>query len=376
MSLRAPGIGRRARLSGMPRLELRDPAAVANYWQRAVACLAGLGVASILLLLDPRVSGDSLAAVWRTTLGTALGASQLLQLSIGLVLTGCAFAIAFRARIWNIGMEGQLLMGAWASTFVAFHLPELPAPALIPLTIAAGMAGGAVYALGPALLKAYLQVNEIITTLMLNILAMLWLAYWVTGPWQRAQGSQTLESDAISENAHLGTFSVGGVVVGYGLVIAIVVALLLAALLRFTLFGYRMKFIGSNAKVAKYAGVSTRRYTVLILMLSGSIAGLAGALILMNYGHRYSVALTDNTGYLGIVIGAAAAGSMLGSIAMALLVGLLVAAGTGLRIHGVSGDAVMLLVGVVLAFLALSDLLARYRLRRSSEDRPGKKPRA
>lgn len=360
------------RAAGLLRLELRDPAASANYWQRAVACLAGLAVASVLLLLDPRVSGDSLSAVWRTTLGTALGASQLLQLSIGLVLTGCAFAIGFRARLWNIGMEGQLLMGAWASTWVAFRLPDLPPAFLIPLTIAAGMAGGAIYALGPALLKAYLGVNEIITTLMLNILAMLWLAYWVTGPWQRAQGSQTLESDAISENAWLGTFNVGGVVIGYGFVIAVVVAIVLAALLRYTLFGYRMKFIGVNTKTARYAGISTRRYTVLILVLSGAIAGLGGALILMNYGHRYSVALTDNTGYLGIVIGAAAAGSMLGSIVMALLVGLLVAAGTGLRIHGVSGDAVMLLVGVVLAFLALSDVLARYRLRWTARRPAGK----
>jgi len=354
-----PQAGRAAPL----RFELRDPAATANYWQRGVACLVGLVVASLVLVLDPQVGLDSLSAIWRTTLGTQLGATQLVQLSTGLVVTGCAFAVAFRAKIWNIGMEGQLLMGAWSSTFVAFEFPNAEPQLLIPGMLLAGIAGGALYALVPALLKAYIDVNEIITTLMFNLIALLWLAYWVTGRWRRSQGGAgTLESDAIPESAQFGSFTIGEVEIGYGMVLAVAVAFVLAALFRYTVFGYRVKFIGSSVKAAKYAGVPVRRYTMTILVLSGSIAGLAGSIMLMDFGNRYSVSLSNNTGYLGVVVGAAAAGSLMGSVAVALLVGFLVAAGSGLRLYGVSGNAVLLLVGMILMSLALSDVLARYRV--------------
>ncbi|MBS1886201.1 MAG: ABC transporter permease [Actinobacteria bacterium] len=344
-------------------LRMHDPAATAPLWMRIVTIALGLAVSAIVVGLSSSSPGIY-SSMWAATFGSSLGLTQVGQLATPLILAGLAVAIGRRVGLWNVGVDGQLLMGAWAATFVAFHAGGLPGPLLVVLMMFAGLLGGAVWALLPALTRAYLSVNEVITTLMLNFVAALWLSYWTTGPWA-ANGAQlgSLSTRQVPAGTYLHQFSVGSVTIGLGLVIAVVAVVVAAIALRWLRLGYYATLASGEEATARYAGVSQRGAQLWGFLVSGAIGGFAGVVVELDQVHRYSSALTSNTGYIGLIIAVLAATSLLGLVPVGVLMAVVVAAGNGLRIAGISSDLVLFVTGVLLLFAGAADVAARYRLR-------------
>lgn len=346
------------------RVESLDVAAQASPRHRAAAVVVGLLLACVFLVTQAGLNPEELfSTVSESTFGSGLGMTQMLEIAPGLILTACAFAVGYRAQLWNVGIEGQLFMGAWATTGVAFSLPNVPTALVVPLMLLAAMVAGMAWILLPAMLRAYFGVSEIITTLMLNFVATLWLSYWDNGPWRAATGPGGLTSDPLPERTWFPELTLGTVTIGLGLCIAVVVTVALWLVFRSTRYGFRSMLVGASPKTASYAGVNLRRQTVSLMLISGAVAGLAGAVIELDVVHRYSTALSDNTGFTGVIAAVIAAGSFPGLLVTGALMGFVAAAGNGLKLVGVAGNVVLLLVGLLLFCAALADVLARYRIR-------------
>ncbi len=284
-----------------------------------------------------------------------------------LLLVGLACALAFRMRLWNIGAEGQFMIGAWgASAIVLAPILSDSAPKwLMLLTMAvAGFACGAVYAFIPGYLKARLNVNEVITTLMLNYIAMSWVLYWVFGSWSEA-GFQM--SPQFSKNAWLPRLldfssafkGFSGLTVHLGLAFGLIAAVVVYFIIYRSKWGYELRLIGDNPRAAKYAGINLLRNTVLTMMVSGGLAGLAGMSEVTGVVHRLQGAISANYGFTGIIIAWLAKLNPFAVILVSILFGGLIQAGREIQPSGVP----RMLQGIILFCVIASDVLLRYRVR-------------
>jgi general nucleoside transport system permease protein len=331
---------------------------------RMVVILVGLAFGGLFLALQPGVGTSLFNTVWVSTLGTPLGLTQLLQLGTPLVLAGCAVSVAARAGLWNIGVEGQIFFGGWLATATGLYLPDVWRPLFVALILLASFIGGALWALLPALARAYWNVSEIVTTLMLNFVATFWVVYWATGPWSanELQGSGSITSRPLPDTASLPQLALGSVTVGTGLFIAIAVVALLAAALRYTHYGFSVDFTGVDARASRHAGINVRRAWIGAFLLSGGIGGLTGGVVELDQVHSLSAALSQNTGYIGIVVAVLAGTSFLLCLPMGFLMAFLSATGIALQLSSVSSSAVLFLTGLVMLLAASAGVFARYRL--------------
>lgn len=370
--MEVPGVPRQQRWPRV-RLERRDAAAVAPQWLRVAAIVIGLAITTALLTSFATPGSNVFHSLWLSTFGSPSGWTQMLQLATPLILAGAAVAFARRAGLWNIGVNGQMFLGAWAGTLIAFAFDELPGGLLALLMVLAGVMGGALWTLVPALLRAYFKVNEIITTLMLNFVAFFFVVYWTTGPWANVEGAQlgSLASEKVPAGTLLPEFSIESAVVGSGFAVAVVVTLALWAILRFTRYGYHTLLAGGEDSLAAFAGVNPRRTRLWALVFSGAIGGLAGIIVELDQVHRLSTSLTINTGYIGIVVAVLAASSLPGCIPMGFLMAAVTAGGIGLRIAGITSDLVLFLTGLLLVLAVLADVVARYRVAVARDDGSG-----
>jgi ABC-type uncharacterized transport system permease subunit len=332
-------------------------------------------VSILILMAQPDVGSRLFDIVWIGTFGSALGTTQLLQVATPLLVTGCAVAIAQRGGMWNLGAQGQLLGGAWLASAAAFAVPDLPGPILVPVLIVVGMVGGALWMLVPALARAYLRVDEVITTLMLNFVAALWLTYWALGPWHYEDeigggGGGALYSRPVSDNALLPQFTLGDTAVSLAVPLAVLVALVCTLVFRHTHYGYRANLLRSGDRTASYAGIDTKWMRLSLLLLSGAVAGIAGVFLMLDQVHGFSTPLiADNPGYIGIIVALLAANSFIVSIPMAVLMAFLVAAGNSLLINGVSPSILFLITGLILLIAACETVLQRRRVTRGGDSR-------
>ena len=245
--------------------------------------------------------------------------SVTLQLTTPLLFTGLAVALAFRSGLWNIGVEGQMLTGALAAGLAGYAV-ELPWPLHLPLCLLAGALGGAAWAAVPGVLRAYLNVNELVACLMLNPIALL-LTGWVSTRLLKAPGPTNKLPDILpsAELPGLSVFSQLNVGLFLGL------GLLLAAWLfnRFTLRGFEWKMLGLNPRFAHYCGVGVRGNSVLVFLASGAVAGLAGAEEVMGVNHAYFDNFSPGYGFDGIAVAMLAGFHPFGIALSALLFGAL-----------------------------------------------------
>ncbi|HDQ34895.1 MAG TPA: ABC transporter permease [Chloroflexi bacterium] len=307
---------------------------------------------------------DTYAAMARGAFGSWSNFSETLVKAIPLMLTGLGVAIAFRMRFWNIGAEGQLTLGGVAAAWVAlFWSQYLPDGMVLPLVLLLGMIAGAVWAGVPALLKALLKVDETLTTLMLNYVAILFSEHLYYGPWRDPQGYGFPGTAPFPEAAWLPRLSMQ-VRVHWGLIFAVVLALVLWFVLNRTRWGFELRIIGENQTAARYLGINIARNVVLALLVSGALSGLAGACEVAAISRRLQQGLSMGYGYTAIIVAWMA---QLNPIAV-LFVSVLMA---GLLVGGDQVQMVMRLpaaVGLVLQGMMLLPLLAgslftEYRLR-------------
>ncbi len=229
-----------------------------------------------------------------------------------LLLVGTGICIAFRAKVINIGGEGQIISGALLSTVTALAFPGLPPVLLIPLVMLAGIVGGGFWGAIPGALKAYLGVNEILSTIMLNLVAVQIMNYLLRDPLidpkEIERGTRIPQTERLSENADLPVL-IEGTRLHLGVVIAVLAAVVAWVILWRTTLGYRIRAVGSNPAAARYAGIPVKRMTMLALTFSGAMCGLAGAVLVFgSQAHRLvtdgsAATLTQSAGFNGIVAG-------------------------------------------------------------------------
>jgi len=295
----------------------------------------------------------------------ALEISNTIVFAIPLITAGVAVALPFRAGLFNIGAEGQLLAGSIACTAIGIKFNTLPAPILLPMVLVGGMAAGALWAGIPGVLKATVGAHEVVTTIMLNYIAQWLLRFLIIGgPLQLGPG--TSKSLPIGEGARLATllpadnsliiFGLPASVyrVHTGLLIALAAAALFAFLLWRTSFGYEIRAVGQSQKAARYAGVSVRRTIILTMVIAGAFSGLAGAVQIAGVDHNLTDKyFSDTTGFDAIAVALLGLGSAVGIVLAAVLFGALHAGGAIMQSDaGISSNLVLVLQALILFSIA------------------------
>lgn len=239
--------------------------------------------------------------IFKGAFGSPYNFSEVLVRATPLILCGLSVMVAGKMLIWNIGAEGQLVMGGVAGAGVALFLsPHMPAHMVIPAMILAGFLGGSIWGLIPGFLKARFGVNEIITSLMLNYVAIFWLEHLYFGPWRDPAGRGFPGTAILPDLSWFPRFF--GTRVHLGLIIGLAAALLIWLVLDYTRWGYEIRVAGANIKAAQYARMNITRNILWIMVISGGLAGLAGICETAGIHYRLQKGLAVGNGYVGIII--------------------------------------------------------------------------
>ncbi len=342
---------------------------------RAMLLAAPLGavvftliVSSLLVAWAGAPVGRAYVLLLEGAVGSRFAITETLTRATPLILTGLAAAVAFRARLFNIGAEGQLYAGALAAVAVGgLHGGEGFAASpwlLFPLMIAAAMAAGALLLLGPALMKSRLGVDEVVTTLLLNFIVLLFVSAMLDGPMKDPSAMGWPQSVALQEALQLDKL-IARSRVHTGLLCALGLAIALWALLGFTRFGFELRAAGANLRAARFAGMPVAGVTVKVALLSGALAGLAGAIEVAGRTGYVTLDMSPGYGYSGIVIAMLAGLNPLGVVAASVFVaGILVGADSMSRAVGVPTYIADVIVAVSLIAMLVTTMLTQYRLRR------------
>jgi ABC-type uncharacterized transport system permease subunit len=339
------------------------PSRTASFLVPFVSLLLALIFGGIILLTAGANPLTTYKAMFLGAFGSKYSLSETMVKAIPLMLCGLGVSIAFRMLFWNIGAEGQLAMGGIAAAGVALFGAELlPAALLLPAMFVAGFVAGALWGLIPALLKAFIRVNEIITTLMMNYIAILWVEYLFYGPWKDPAGYGFPGTAQFPEAGWLPRLP--GTRLHLGLAFGIVVAILIWLVLGRTKWGYEIRVIGENPRAATYAGISLMRNIILVMILSGGLAGLAGMAEVAGISHRLQKGLTVGYGYTAIIVAWLGKLNPWGVLLVAILLAGLLVGGDQIQITMQLPAAVALILqGAILFFMLGGELFTRYRLR-------------
>lgn len=295
--------------------------------------------------------------------GSVQGWKEILRKAIPLMMAGAGLAIAFRAVFWNIGAEGQMLAGATGATWVALNFSSAPGYVLIPCMFAVGFAMGAAYCIIPAILRSKFNVNEVIITLMLNYLALQIVTYLIDGPWKGETQHGYPYTDPFVQAARIPR--IPGTFIHYPtLIIAVVAAIGLYYFMKRTRAGYEIKVTGSSPNAARYAGINYVRTLIMVAVISGGLAGMAGVGEVAGIHGKllYPHYVSAGYGFTAIIVAWLArlhpAGVVVSSIFMSgILVG-----GDAMRIR-VPLSSVNIFTGLILLMLVSTEILRTYNVR-------------
>lgn len=297
--------------------------------------------------------------------GNAYGWSDTTIKATPLILAGLGVSLAFRMKMWNIGAEGQLFLGAFMAAGVALHLLPSSTPALImlPAMAIAGALGGALWGIIPGFLKAKLNVNEIITSLMLNYIAIQWNNFFVYGPWSERGFGLTPQFGKTAWMPRFTDFkeiipALSGLTAHFGIFLGLIFAVILWFVWRRSKWGYEINVIGDNPRAARYAGINISRNMMTVMALSGALAGLAGFAEVSGVVHRLQERFSPGYGFTAIIIAWLARLNPLAIIPVAYLFGGLLVGGDAIQPSGVA----QMLQGVILFVMIGGELLLRYRI--------------
>ena len=328
-----------------------------------IAVVGALLVGAVLLLV---VKANPITAYGAMLLGpfsSVYGLTETMVKATPLMLVGLGIVIAFRAGILNIGAEGQMMMGSLAGTVFALAFPNLPAILLLPGSMLAGFIGGALYGAIPGALKAYLLVNEILSTIMLNAIAQQLLTYLLRGPLidptEISYGTGFPQTKELAQAAWLPRL-IPQTRLHLGLILAIVLAVVVYYLLWRTVTGFRMRAVGAGPKASRYSGIRVEKNMVLAMVLSGGFAGLAGIVEVLGIHHRLLNGITAGYGFTGIVVALFGRLHPLGVIPAAILFGgMMLGADMMQRAVAIPASLVTIVQGLMVLFVVGSDIFIR-----------------
>jgi simple sugar transport system permease protein len=340
-------------------------------WYTFLVSVAAVAVALLLGAMIIALAGGnpwaSYAHIAKASFGSTGVFSDTMVKAIPLMLVGLACSLAFRMRLWNIGAEGQFFLGAFGASAVVLTplLPETaPGWLFIPAMILAGMLCGALWGFIPGILKARFNVNEIISTLMLNYIAVAWNNYFIFAVWTEGGFQMSRVFPRAAWLPRLTDFSatvpaLRGLTTHAGLLLAVLAAVVVWYILYRSKWGYEIRLVGDNRNAARYAGISIARNTVLVMMVSGAIAGLAGMSEISGVVHRLQGSISPGYGFTGIIVAWLAKLNPAAVILVSILFGALILAGREIQPSGVP----KLIQGIILVCLIASDFFLRYQIR-------------
>ncbi len=352
----------------MAHIERRpDPSGIVVVVVSLLAIILAFLVVGLLVWGYGVPPGQFYAAILHGHVSGLRGFAEIGRQTIPLLLTGLGLVIAFRAQFWNIGAEGQLLAGAAGAAGVALFTP-VPGPLLLPAMFIAGALAGALWGMLPTLLKVRLGVNEVITTLMMNYVAINIIEWLIHGPWKGKSMRGFAYTDTFADSAWLPLLPQTRLhwpTALLGLVIAIVLALLLYRMR----LGYEIRVLGESPEAARYAGISPLRTTVAVMLISAGAAGLAGVGEVAGIHHRLlaPTQISLGYGYTAIIVAWLARGNPLAAILTAMLIGFIFASGDVAKVAlRIPVQVVGVMNGLLLFFLIGSERLLYYRIRWSA----------
>jgi len=333
------------------------------------AAIVALLIGAVLMLVfgaNPIVGYQALVT---GAFGDSYALASTAVKAVPLLLVGAGICIAFRANVLNIGGEGQIAMGGLAATAAALAVPNLPGALLIPITLIAGAVGGGIWGAIPGVFKAYFNVNEILSTIMLNLVAVQFMNYMLSGPLVAksgyAVGGLIPQTQLLSPNSWLPTL-VSGTQLHLGVVIAVLLAVAVYVLLWRTSFGFRIRAVGLSRDASQYAGMSVKPTITAAMTLAGALSGVAGAMLVFgSISHRMVTdgsltGFTGNAGYNGIVVALFAGLHPLWLLVTAFLFAGLLVGGTSMQVvTGIPSDLVTAINGMVVVLVVSVEYMRR-----------------
>jgi ABC-type uncharacterized transport system permease subunit len=339
------------------------PSIAAAFLYPAGAIAATMLFAAVLVM----AAGASPLAVFGLVLKGAAGSRfalvETLTRATPLIFTGLAVAIAFRARLWNIGAEAQLYAGGVVVAVFGTGLLPLPAPLLVPLVALLCMLAGALLLLGPAVMKIRFGVDEVVTTLLLNFIVLLFVSMLLEGMLKDPMGLGWPQSKRVAPDMQLPRI-VQGMRLHYGFVLAVASAAIVWFVMKKTVLGYEMRAVGHNAEAARFAGIEVNGVLLRTALLSGGMAALAGFSEVAGLKGNLTLDLSPGYGYTGIVVAMLAMLNPLGVVAAAIFIaGIFVGADAMSRSAGVPSYIAQVMVATALLTMVTAIMLSRYRIR-------------
>ena len=348
------------------RIELErrsDRSALFSIFSPAIALALTVIFGAVMFAL---LGKDPVEALYRFFIEPLFDVWSLHELMIKatpLIMIAVGLTVCYRSNIWNIGAEGQFTVGAIVGSIVPIYFYEWSSPLLLPIMLIMGAVGGALYAGIPALLKNYFNTNEILTSLMLVYVAQLFLDWLVRGAWRNPDGFNFPQSREFVDSAILPEMFASGRA-HYGFALAILAALAVWFMMRFTLKGFEVNVIGQSERAGRFAGFSSRRMIWFGFLLSGGLAGLAGIIEISGAIGYVQPTISPGYGFTAIIVAFLGRLNPLGAIVAGLVLALTYIGGEGVQFTiGVSDKVTRVFQGMLLFFVLSCDTLILYKVR-------------
>lgn len=330
-----------------------------------VAVLLALLIGAIILLVSGANPIEAYAALWKGAFGSPTAIQRTLEKSTPLIFSGLAVAFAFKAGLFNIGAQGQLLVGAIVAAWVGFSFEGLPALIHAPFALLAGALAGALYGAIPGALKAYTGAHEVITTIMLNYIAINFTDFLADGPWKDASpGNVVARTPRVMPSAEIPTASY----IPLGFVMAVIMAIVVWWVLYRTTLGYEIRTVGLSNTAARYAGINVARIIILAMAISGFLAGMGGAVETQGIVYRFQPGFNVGLGFDGITVALLGKTSPFGVIPAAIILGAMRAGSSQMQFSaGVAKEITDVITAFILFFVA-ADVIVKFILRQEDTD--------
>ena len=334
---------------------------LATFYSFLIGFLIAIVIGSIILLIQSKNPFDVFTLMLKLSIGSVNSLSNSLNKAIPLILAGLGIAIINSVKLWNIGAEGQLYLGAMAAVAVGTGLIDAPSFIIIPIILFTGALAGAVGMAAPTYLKTRFGADEVVTTLLLNFIIIIFLQMMLEGPLKDPMGMGWPQSEPIVDNGVLPQL-IPRMRIHTGLIIAVISAGVVHLFLSKSIWGFKIRAVGENASAALHAGINVKRTFMGAAIVSGAIAGLAGVSEVAGLRGYLTTDLSPGFGYTGIVVAMLAGLSPIGVVISAIFIAsIFVGADTMSRAIGVSSYLADLVVALSLICVLVGGFIARYK---------------
>jgi len=336
---------------------------------KLIAILLALLTSAIFIMILDLNPLEVYLSMLNGAFGSGYRVNETIIKAIPLVIAALGISIAFRMQFWNIGGEGQIMMGAFSASFVALNFAQLPKPILLSLMIIAGVIGGGLWALIPAFLKAKWGTNETIVTLMMNYIAIKWVTYLQYGPWKDPKSMGFPKVTNFTDNAILPKLL--GVHIGW--IFALVLVVFIYIFMKHSKKGYEIAVLGESENTARYAGINIQKTIITAMILSGGLCGLVGMIQSSAINNTLSVELSAGVGFTAIIVAWLSALRAPVILIVSILFAALLQGGSFIQTaFGIPEAAALILQGMILFFVLGSEFFVRFKIVWNSESKSDK----